>query len=104
MDPMVSARVPAELRDQANERLKAMGATPTELINRAYREFVSTGELPGGSDMLQPGHRTLDESERGKLAASIAATSSPVPESYFADKSYDELLEGELAHAYSSLA
>ncbi|MDR2106460.1 MAG: hypothetical protein LBP24_03535 [Coriobacteriales bacterium] len=42
----VSARIPAEIYDQGNTRLKRIGATPTQLINAAYSYVLKTGELP----------------------------------------------------------
>ena len=103
MGPMVSARVPAKLHDRTNEQLNAMGSTPAELINRACSEFVSAGKLPGPSSEFQPGRRMLGETERAKLTTSISAASSPVPESYFADKLYDEILEAEHGIEYEEL-
>lgn len=45
----------------------------------------------------------LGETERAKLTTSISAASSPVPESYFADKLYDEILEAEHGIEYEEL-
>jgi len=36
MDPMVSSRIPASLRDRVNTPLKEIGSNPAELINKAY--------------------------------------------------------------------
>ena len=104
MDPMVSARVPAELRDQVNSRLREIGSTPTELINRAYRAFLETGTLPGSSADARPGKRAFDESALRDVRRSIEATTFAVPESYFAGRSYDRILEEELEAAYAALA
>ena len=101
---MVSARVPAEVRDQVNDRLRDIGSTPTELINRAYRAFLETGTLPGSSADAHPGRRTIDESALNELRRSIEATTFAVPESYFAGRSYDRMLEEELEAAYATLA
>ena len=35
MHAMVTARVPQEIRDQVNAKLKAIGSSPTELVNSA---------------------------------------------------------------------
>lgn len=104
MDPMVSARVPAELRDRANSLLKELGSTPTELINRAYQELVSTGRLPGTAPGVQAGKRRLSPDAKAALSANIAASTHPIPEDYFAGRTYDDILEEELKDAYSGLA
>ena len=104
MDAMVSARVPAEVRDQVNDRLRDIGSTPTELINRAYRAFLETGALPGSSADARPGRRTIDASALDELRRSIKATTFAVPESYFAGRSYDRILEEELEASYAALA
>ncbi len=103
MDPMVSARVPAGLRNQVNEGLQRIGSTPTELINRAYEYFVATGDLPGKSEPIKPGMRRLDASQSRELRQSILETTFPVPESFFANKSYDELLADEMRRGYEAL-
>jgi antitoxin component of RelBE/YafQ-DinJ toxin-antitoxin module len=46
MDAMVSARVPRELRDQANDILAELGYSPTQLINAAYHYLLDAGALP----------------------------------------------------------
>lgn len=44
MDPMVSTRVPAELRDQVNEGLRSTGSSPTERIKA---DRIITRDLDG---------------------------------------------------------
>lgn len=55
---IVTARVPVEIREQVNAKLKEMGSTPTELVNAAYRYVLERGELP------QTGTRWEDVAER----------------------------------------
>ena len=104
MDPMVSARVPVEIRDQVNEGLRSIGSSPTELINSAYEFFLENKRLPKKEPVAKRGRRTLSKEQRRKLAASVAATTYPVPESYFEGQSYDELLSRRLRHDYEALA
>lgn len=104
MDPMVSARVPLELRDQVNDELRKIGSSPTELINSAYEFFLKTKSLPNSSPSLEPGKRTLSKRDIQKIQASLDASTLFVPESFFDGKSYDELLAEALRKDYESLA
>ncbi|MEG0376062.1 MAG: type II toxin-antitoxin system RelB/DinJ family antitoxin, partial [Raoultibacter sp.] len=46
MDAIVTARVPVEIKEQANGVLKNIGATPTELVNAAYQYVLECEALP----------------------------------------------------------
>ena len=104
MSTMVSARVPTELYEQVGEMLQDAGATTTQLINGAFRQFRDTGRLPGEGAGVAPGARSLSARQRDNLARSIRDTTRKLPESYFADATYDELLERELGLQYEPLA
>ena len=106
MSVMVSARVPRELHEQVGEMLRDMGASTTQLINGAYRQFRDTGKLPGEREAETPipGVRTLTPEQQEGLARSIRETTRRVPESYFADDTYDDMLERELRARYEALA
>lgn len=104
MDPMVSARVPQEIRDQANSILAEVGSSPTELINSAYRYLVETGSLPAAKAKLAKGPRYFGENDRRKFEESLRKTTRAVPEDFFAGRSYDGILEEELRSAYEALA
>lgn len=104
MDPMVSARVPLELRDQVNDELRKIGSSPTELINSAYEFFLKTKSLPTPRPGLKPGKRRLSKEDARKIQASLDSSTFFVPESFFDDKSYDELLADALREEYESLA
>ncbi len=67
MNTMVSARVPVELRDQVNEQLRKIGATPTELINRAYEFVLANKALPEGAQRMAAGRRALTAAQRAEL-------------------------------------
>lgn len=85
MDPMVSSRVPASLRDRVNTRLKEIGSNPTELINKAYEYVDVTGE-PQSQTTLTPDTRHLTQEQKDSLAAAISRETFAVPESYFTEK------------------
>lgn len=104
MDAMVSARVPVELRDQVNAGLRAIGSSPTELINHAYAFFLETKQLPACHPCVKSGRRALSDDQVSALAKSIAETSHAVPGSFFQDADYEQLLEDELRDAYEALA
>ena len=62
MHAMVTARVPLEIRDQVNAKLRSIGSSPTELVNAAYDYVLATGELPEAvlKAMAQPVRRCED--------------------------------------------
>ncbi len=43
---MVSARVPAEVKEQVGAILREIGSSPTELVNVAYDYVLRYGKLP----------------------------------------------------------
>ena len=104
MNTMVSARVPVEVRDQVNEGLRAIGSSPTELINSASAFFLENRRLPQADQPVQRGRRMLSAEQQRLLAESVAATTYPVPGSYFAAGGYDEMLTEELRRGYEALA
>lgn len=104
MDAMVSARVPVEIRDQVNEALKKIGSTPTELINRTYKQFLQTGTLPGDSPALKPGKRKLSREQKAQLRDYAKRTTLSIPESFFEGKSYKQILSERLKEEYEALA
>lgn len=103
---MVSARVPAELRDQVNGMLRSEGYTPTELVNSAYEFFLKEKKLPVASAgvAVKGKKRTLTKAQRAQLTESLEKTTFAVPESFFEGTSYEKLLEEELSGAYEALA
>ena len=104
MEPMVSARVPLPLRNRVNERLKEMGSSPTELINKAYAFVDATGLLPRVEARIEPGRRTLTAEQQRKATRFFDRTTYSVPEEYFAGQSYDSLLEDEMRRAHEALS
>lgn len=104
MDPMVSARVPLELRDQVNEGLREIGSSPTELINSAYQYFLEHKTLPSERKIPTRGKKRLSAEQMQDLAQSIETTTLQVEEESFKGLSYKELLRQELKDRYESLA
>lgn len=104
MDPMVSARVPLELRDQVNEGLREIGSSPTELINSAYIYFLEHKSLPGENKTPKKGRKHLSARKSKELARSIEETTLCIPEEIFKDKSYKDVLRRDLRNEYESLS
>ena len=74
MHAMVTARVPLEIRDQVNAKLRSIGSSPTELVNAAYDYVLATGELPDAQRGEAPYHAALTESCARKLQADFIVT------------------------------
>ena len=95
MDPVVTARVPAEVRDQGNAILRQLGATPTELVNAAYEYLLNEKRLPPvahGAEELPGGVRALSPEDAAKVLESLDSMALEVPESWHG-ASMDELAE-----------
>lgn len=78
----ISARVPDEVRRQGLSRLRAQGATVSDLVNAAFDYLIQTGELPGrvseGQERRSPlGARALSPAQTDELRRSLAATTFP---------------------------
>lgn len=61
----VTARVPREVKRQAEIVLKRQGLTPTEVINRLYEKIIALGTFPEDTfpnmhAFPEPGERVLD--------------------------------------------
>lgn len=104
MDPMVSARVPLEVRNQVNKGLKDIGSSPTELINCAYVFFLENKELPQVRKVPQPGVRTLSKDQLKELKAKIKCSTLPTSRTAQMGKTDKELLQERLIEQYESLA
>lgn len=104
MSSMVSARVPDETRYYVDEQLKKLGATPSQLINAAYEYVQATGRLPQAPARPHDAGRVWTPQLAEQLNRRLEATTQPVPEQFFADTSYDRILEEELYADYEALA
>lgn len=116
MADIVTARVPSEIRRQGNEALKALGATPTQLINAAYEYVIEHGSLPSqrrsrevseqhaGSSSDGVVRRVLGADAARELGELIAESTFDIPESFWGGRSYKEMIaEGRRAD-YEALA
>lgn len=105
MDSRVSARIALETRKRGDRQLKKIGATPSQLINAAYRYVIATGELPHTGKPLHAGEGGLAIEEAHRLFAErIEQTTCKVDSDYFAGRSDDEILEQELRARYEAFA
>lgn len=78
---MVTARVPLEIRDQVNAKLRSIGSSPTELVNAAYDYVLATGELPDAQRGESPLRITLTDAQANELRFRLRQATRPVPAS-----------------------
>ena len=109
MDSIVTARVPTEIKAQATRMLAEMGSSTTKLVNAAFEYLLATGELPrpvqGGQ--AAPSPRILDDDQRAELSAFFRATSSPAPDSFWAElgeRSYKDAIAAWRTEDHEALA
>jgi antitoxin component of RelBE/YafQ-DinJ toxin-antitoxin module len=77
MDSMVTARVPAQIRERGNAILRELGTTPTELVNAAYAYLIEYGKLPQVASELNPGVRVVGKDMQERFAAFDALRQAP---------------------------
>lgn len=77
MHAMVTARVPLEIRDQVNAKLRSIGSSPTELVNAAYDYVLATGELPDAQRGESPLRITLTDAQANELRFRFAPGHAP---------------------------
>ena len=78
MHAMVTARVPLEIRDQVNAKLRS-----TELVNAAYDYVLATGELPDAQRGESPLRITLTDAQANELRFRLRQATRPVPASFW---------------------
>ncbi len=83
MHAMVTARVPQEIRDQVNAKLKAIGSSPTELVNAAYDYVLQAGRLPDVNNDEAPLCITLTEAQENELRFRLKHVTRTVPPSFW---------------------
>lgn len=103
MDSFVTARVPAEIKEQGNAILEKLGSSPTKLVNAAYEYVLAEGAIPQPSSRAKEG-KALDGEALERLVASLQATTFEVPESFWEGRSYKELLEEGRRADYEALS
>lgn len=117
MDAIVTARVPVEVKEQANAILKELGSSPTKLINAAYDYLLATHKLPtprvvieyssADGEPLDEQQCTvlrLTEEQREQATAAALATKLPNASTEQSQKSFEELLANARGERYASLA
>lgn len=84
MDGMVTARVPAEVRERVNGMLREAGSSPTELVNAAYEYYLRCGELPdAGEDEPEELRIVLTKSQTAHVRERLEAARCGVPASFW---------------------
>lgn len=104
MHAIVTARVPAGIKEQGRVALEKMGSSPTELINAAYEYVLAKGELPIAGKALHgnaQGKRTLTAAQKEEMHSRIKKTTFSVPASYWEGKSDKQLLREALEDKYA---
>ena len=105
MHAMVTARVPLEIRDQVNAKLRSIGSSPTELVNAAYDYVLATGELPDAQRGESPLRITLTDAQANELRFRLRQATRPVPASFWeARDGAPATREGEERCACSAIA
>lgn len=107
MDATATARVPAEIKHQVDAKLRAMGASPTTLINAAYEYVLEMGELPKAP--VQPptkqatSFRVLAPEQQQKLRDDLEVIALQAPASW-EDRSFEEIRESMREDRYARFA
>lgn len=103
MDAIVTARVPAEIKEQGGEILREIGATPTQLVNAAYAYLLAEHRLPRGEGAKgpAPGHRALTPAQRERIRSSLAVmrVSAADPDDH---RTFEEQLNDARSERYAA--
>ena len=104
MDPVVTARVPAGVRQRGQEVLREIGATTSELVNAAFAYVIQERELPKPKPKVAvgPNARKLDAAQKRELARFFEEVKAPVADSQ-ADATFEQLLEDAMGDRYADL-
>ena len=106
MDSIVTARVPAGIKEQGRIALQKIGSTPTDLVNAAYRYVLKKGQLPetnDGSFAKPDAPRKLTKEQKKKLKEQIKQTTFDIPASFWKNRTDEELLETALKEKYACI-
>ena len=101
MDPVVTARVPAGVRQRGLEVLHEIGATTSELVN-AY--VIQERELPKPRTAAapEPGRRSLGAKQKRELAAFLEGVRAPAPREW-SSVPFEQLLSEAVEERYADL-
>lgn len=104
MDPIVTARVPAGIRDRGTSILHEIGSNTTELINAAFNYVIQTKELPKPMKQIDSADdkRKLSESQRDDLESFMRAVNVHTPANW-EKESFETLLDKAMGERYASL-
>jgi antitoxin component of RelBE/YafQ-DinJ toxin-antitoxin module len=102
MDPVVTARVPADVRARGNEILQEIGSNATELVNAAYAYVIREKRLPKPEPIMEGGKRVLLPQHERQLREFVQAVKVPIPESW-ADAPFNQLLDEAMEERYAGL-
>jgi antitoxin component of RelBE/YafQ-DinJ toxin-antitoxin module len=103
MDAIITARIPIEIKEQGNAILSEIGATPTLLINAAYKYVLDNKKLPGKNTESLHQSRKLSAQQEKDLLLSLESTTFPVSDEYWNNKSYKQLIEEGKQSDYEAL-
>lgn len=104
MDSIVTARVPSGIKEQGRIALQKIGATPTDLVNAAYRYVLKEGRLPETDDgpFAEPDvPRKLTKEQKKSLKEQIEQTTFAVPAQFWDNQTYEDILEAALKEKYA---
>ena len=106
-DVIVTARVPMEIRAQANVILEEIGSSTTELVNAAYRYVLEKGELPPLDSTLEryTGQtREIPPEVSERTRQRMEQTSFEVPSSYWDEASDAQRVADAVRGSYEPVA
>ena len=104
MDPVVTARVPAGVRQRGLEVLHEIGATTSELVNAAFAYVIQERELPKPRTAAapEPGRRSLGAKQKRELAAFLEGVRAPAPREW-SSVPFEQLLSEAVEERYADL-
>ena len=105
MDPVVTARVPAGVRQRGQEVLREIGSNTSELINAAFAYVIQERKLPKAKlkEAVALEHRKLGATEKRELARFFREVQTAVPQEQ-SDTPFEQLLEDAMKERYANLS
>ena len=104
MDPVVTARVPEDVRARGNEVLREIGANTTELVNSAFAYVIEHKALPKSKAFTQlaAGVRVLDASRSRALESFMRDVHVALPPEAAAAP-FESLLDAAMEDRYADI-
>ena len=102
MDPVVTARVPENVRARGVEVLREIGSSTSELVNSAFAYVIKERKLPKARVDMKPGARALDADQMRELEAFMRDVKVSVPSSW-ESKPFDQLFDEAMEERYADL-